>query len=415
MLNQYKLPATAEMAIVFLYLVAWLFPVIASWSVAVIGFSFSYVSPQWQNKNIDIVGMCILVALASGTFVAAVVLSCLKKMPSYKWLNVLTHQLNGAQRIFLVVVLLISAVGLFKSFDGSIFEKGYTGPSVIWLGYGAWSVTFLLSLNLLIGNILATRSFHLVIVIILSVIFLPFLLSGSRIDFLSTMLALIASILILENKQLKNRVLTILAIFFWSTLTSVFIGMARYTVYDPALIFHKVRPDEGGMLYLSTFGDLGASVFQVVGLVREQVHEVIGLDSAVLSYATRLLPGPFFSNRPSDFWVQLSESIGGGALHSLGEGYLISGLSGCALIGAVFGALIAVSIFASKNFRPTRSPILWILFVFPWLLLIRGGWYQFFSILKSLEILLLLLSLLMVVGWVGCKIQKYFFITQYKK
>ena len=94
---------------------------------------------------------------------------------------------------------------------------------------------------------------------------------------------------------------------------------------------------------------------------------------------------------------------------------MISGLSGCALIGAVFGALIAVSIFASKNFRPTRSPILWILFVFPWLLLIRGGWYQFFSILKSLEILLLLLSLLMVVGWVGCKIQKYFFITQYKK
>lgn len=158
------------------------------------------------------------------------------------------------------------------------------------------------------------------------------------------------------------------------------------------------------MFYLSTFGDLGASVFQVVGL--EQVHGVIGLGSAMLSYTARLLPGPFFSNRPNDFWLQLPELIGGGALHPLGEGYLISGLSGCALIGAVFGVLIAISIFASGHLRSTRSPILWMVFAFPWLLLIRGGWYQFFSILKSLEILLLFISILLIISRVGCEFKK---------
>jgi hypothetical protein len=406
-MKNFKLPTAAEMAVVFLYLTAWLFPIAASWGVAVIGFRFSYVSPHWQNKNIDIVGMCILVALASGAFVAAVVLSCLKKKRSYLLLRALPLRLDVVQRIFLSIVLLIAAVGLFKSFGGTMFEKGYRGPAFAWLGYGAWSVTFLISLNLLVGDFLATRPFRPVIVVILSVIFLPFILSGSRIDFLSTMLALMASILILESQKFKNRVMAIVGVFFWSALVSVVIGMARYTVWDPALKFYEAPPEERDLLHLSTVGDLGASVFQVVGL--EQAHGAIGLGSALLSYATRLLPGPFFSNRPSDFWLQLPELIGGGALHPLGEGYLISGLVGCGLVGAVFGVLVAVSIFASNHFGSTRSPILWIVFAFPWLLLIRGGWYQFFSILKSLEILALFLVLLVVIGWVECKVKKYDF------
>jgi hypothetical protein len=201
--------------------------------------------------------------------------------------------------------------------------------------------------NLLVSNFLAIRPFRLVMVFIISAIFLPFLLRGSRIDFLSTMLALMASLLLLGNQKFKICILRVLVVFIWTALISAFVGMARYTVWDPAMKFHEFRLEERGMFYLSTFGDLGASVFQVVGL--EQVHGVIGLGSAMLSYTARLISGPFFSNRPNDFWLQLPELIGGGALHPLGEGYLISGLSGCALIGAVFGVLIAISIVASGH------------------------------------------------------------------
>lgn len=404
-LKCYKPPSAAEIAFAILYLTAWLFPVIASWGVAAFGFQFSYVAPQRQNQNVDIVGICILVALASGIVAAVVTLFYLNKYPKHQRSSILMYRMNGAQRFFLLAVLLIAAVGLFKSFGGTMFEKGYGGPSVVWLGYGAWSVTFLLSMNLLVGDFLATRSFRFVLVIVLSVIFLPFLLSGSRIDFLSSMLALIAYMLVLHEAKFKTRVLGALAIFAWTAVVAILIGKARYVFYDPSLIFGPAKPEkvEDGMFYLSTIGDLGASVFQVVGLVQEQTQYVVGIGSAVLSYATRLLPGPFYTNRPGDFWTQLPEQIGGGALHSLGEGYLIFGTVGCALMGGVFGMLIAVSIFAGNHFRSTRTPLSWIVFALPWLLLIRGGWYQFFALLKTIEILVLLLLLLMAVGWVGEK------------
>ena len=415
-LSRYKFPSIAEITIAVLYLVAWLFPVIASWSVAVFGLRFSYVAPHRQSQNVDIVGICILIALASGIVAAVVVMTYLNKIPRSQRSNIWMGRLNSAQRFFLVVVLLIAAFGLFTSFGGTLFEKGYAGASVVWLGYGAWSVTFLLSLGLLVGDFLSTQSFRpakvFVLVFVLPVVFVPFLLSGSRIDFLSFMLALVAYVLVLRDAKLRVRVLMSMAILAFVAVVATLIGNARYTVSDPALTFQATIPvkmieagvkDGSDMLYLSTIGDLGASVFQVVGLVQEHTERVVGIAPALLSYATRLLPGSFFTNRPGDFWTQLPESVGGGALHALGEGYLIFGLGGCALIGAVFGMLIAVSIFAGNHFRSTRTPLSWIIFAFPWLLLIRGGWYQFFALFKSIEILLLLLLLLMAVGRLGEK------------
>ena len=106
--SRYKLPSIVEVAVAGLFLVAWLFPVIATWGVAASGRKFSFTAPHWQNQYVDIVAVSI-----------------------------------------------IATVGLFKPFGGTIFEKGYVGPSVVWLGYGAWSVTFLLSVNLLIGDFLS--------------------------------------------------------------------------------------------------------------------------------------------------------------------------------------------------------------------------------------------------------------------
>lgn len=415
-LGRYKFPSIAEITIAVLYLVAWLFPVIASWGVAGLGLRFSFVAPERQNQNVDIVGICILVALVSGIVAAVVVLTYLSKTPRPQRSNIWVGRLNSAQRFFLAVVLLIAAFGLFTSFGGTLFEKGYAGASVVWLGYGAWSVTFLLSLGLLVGDFLSTPPFRpvkvFVLVFVVPMAFVPFLLSGSRLDFLSFMLALAAYVLVLHDAKFKIRVGVVLAILAWMLVVAALIGNARYTVSDPALTFQATLPvkmieagvkDGPDTLYLSTIGDLGASVFQVVGLVQEKTERVVGIAPALLSYATRLLPGSFFTDRPGDFWTQLPESIGGGALHALGEGYLIFGMGGCALTGAIFGVLIAVSIFSGNRFQSTRTPLSWVVFIFPWLLLIRGGWYQFFAIFKSIEILLLLVLLLMAVGWLDEK------------
>lgn len=408
-MSRYKAPSTGEIAIIILFLATWLFPVIASWGVAAIGFRFSYVSPIWQTQNVDIVGICMLVAFASGVISAVVGLIFLRKISDPMRTSIWVGRLNSIQRFFLVAISLLAAFGLFKSFGGTIFEKSYGGPSIIWLGYGAWSITFLLSLGLLLGDFISGRPSRPVIVFVkiigLQLIFMPFLLSGSRIDFLSIMFALAAYMLALGDAKFKVRVLLSVAIVVYMVGVASLIGKARYAMHDHSVALQATVSEkvDDGLLYLSTLGDLGASVFQVVGLVQNQTQPIVGMTPALLSYSARLLPGPFFKNRPKDLWTQLPEPIGGGALHPLGEGYLISGLAGCAVVGSVFGMLIAVSVLAGNRFRSTKEPLSWIIFAFPWLLLIRGGWYQFFALFKSLEILVLLVLLLIAVRWVGTK------------
>lgn len=403
-LNRYKATFGVEIIIVVLYMFAWLFPVISAWVVAISGRRFSFVGIHWQNANIDIVGICLLTALAAGIIAALITLTCLGRMTQQQWPNMFLRNMNNAQRFFLVAVALIAAIGLFKSFGGTVFERSYAGPSIVWLGYGAWGVTYLLCVNLLVGDFLSKRPFKLEMVLVISAFFLPFLLCGSRIEFTSSMLALAGYILVLHDAEIKPRVLMALGVMVWATTIAFLIADVRYASYDPSLenVTIPIVIDEG-TLYLSTIGDIGASVFQVVGLTQEQAHWIVGVGPAVLTYATRLLPGPFYPDRPEDMWTQLPEAIGGGALHALGEGYLIFGIGGCAVMGAIFGMLISTSVFAGSSFRSTRTPLSWIFFMFPWLLLIRGGWYQFFALLKTMEVLALLLFILAVIGWLGTR------------
>lgn len=401
-----KLPSLTEVAVVILFLFAWLAPVIAAWGVSSAGRLFSFVAPNWQNQNVDIVGMGILVALGSGIAAAFLAITGLNGIWRLQWPDSSMRTMDPGQRIFLAVATLVAAVGLFLSFGGTIFEKSYSGPSVVWLGYGAWSVTFLFLLGLLVGDYFASRSFRAWMVPVITMVFLPFLLSGSRIDFLSFMLALAVYIFVLHEAKLPARILGVAAIMAWAGGVAILIGAARYSShevssFDIAQSIPFALTDR--MFYLSTFGDIGVSVFQVVGILQEQMDLAIGMGEAMVSYATRLLPGPLFFNRPEDFAAQLPEQIGGGALHPLGEGYLIFGLWGCAFVGAVFGFLIAFSTLAGRHYRFSRSAVSLILFMLPWLLLVRGGWYQFFALMKSIEILLLLLLALAIIGWLGKK------------
>lgn len=401
-----KRPTLTEVVIVVVFLLAWLAPVIAAWGVSTSGRLFSFVAPNWQNQNADIVGMGILVALASGTAVALFVLTSRNGIRRSRWLDTFPRTMDYGQRLFLIAATLVAAVGLFLSFDGTIFEKSYSGPSVVWLGYGAWSVTFIFLLCMLVGDYFSSRPFRAWMVPVITMAFLPFLLSGSRIDFLSFMVALAVYTSVLHEAKLPVRILGAAAIIAWAGGAALLVGAARYSSHDVSSFdIAQSIPFSmtGKMVYLSTIGDIGVSVFQVVGIVQEQMHLAIGMGQAILSYATRLLPGPLFINRPEDFAVQLSEPIGGGALHPLGEGYLIFGLWGCAFVGAVFGVLIALSLLAGRHYRFSRSSVSLILFMVPWLLLVRGGWYQFFALMKSIEILMLLVLALTIVGWLGKK------------
>ena len=126
---------------------------------------------------------------------------------------------------------------------------------------------------------------------------------------------------------------------------------------------------------------------------------MVGAPKAGIIYLERLLPGPFFPDRPGDLAALLPEKIGGGALHSLGEAYLIGGMFGCLSLAALFGALAALSIFFGNRLKHSWSSAHFVVFLFPWLLLIRGGWYQLFSILKSMEIFFAICICLVTIGW----------------
>ncbi len=396
------LPSVAEVGFSILFLIGWLFPIIVSWFVALSGLRFSYVAPNRQLANLDHVGLCVLISLCTGIAAAIVVLIIMGYMLKPNKFYGAEWRMSWIQRFFVLVVAFISVVGVYKSFGGVVFYKSYSGPSLIWLGYGAWSVTLLFSLSYFIGEFIYRRTSFLAIQFLFTVIYLPILLSGSRIDYLSLMIALSAYIFHLSEGGFLLRAIRSLVVIGFSIVVSFFVGKIRYGNFGVPQNFSEATFEMGlsrsGMFYLSTLGDVGVSFFQIIGLIKEGAVVIVGAPMAVLGYLERLLPGSFFPDRPGDLAGLMPEEIGGGALHSLGEVYLIGGVFGCISLAAAFGALVAVSIFFGRQLKYSQSPVFFVVFVFPWLLLIRGGWYQLFAVIKSMEILLVIWFCLAVIG-----------------
>lgn len=297
------------------------------------------------------------------------------------------------ERLFIGTLALISGVGLFISFGGTVFEKGYQGPVKAWLGYGAWNVTFLLATFLLICDYLARYAFSFRVAGLYVLVVVPFLLCGSRIDFLSGLLAALALCCADRRNSLRTRLLQFGLLSSLGLIVSIAIAKIRYSLYEPGVPIQNIWSASsalGEMLYLSTLGDIAASVFQVVGHLEQGNLPMVGVRDFLHNYFLRMLPGMWFSDRPVDFLVLVPEVPGGGALHALGEGYLIAGLKGCVLVGAIIGGFQGISVAVKDIWREFGDPYCGLIFLFPWLLLIRGGWYQFFSFFKTLEIIGLL-------------------------
>lgn len=414
--NKVHLPSGNEMVHSAIYLIAWLFPVIASFLVALSGRLFSYVSPKWQLHNLDIVGLSILTALFGGMSAVIATIYLINFFDLRIKLKTLNKKQFTAQTTLIVVLALVSGFGLYKSFGGSILENAYRGANVTWLGYGAWSVTFIFLVFILISEFLLRRVSTTVLLGVVTVLFFPFLISGSRIDYFSVMLGLAAYKYFYSDGRIFSRIIQASSIIALALFVSNLIGNIRYQVtINSALNFHYFRdislPINESIIekspaslenktvnsgfYLSTLGDIGASHFQIVGLIENGEFQPPDAGEQIKAYFERLLPGTFFANRPVDVATLAPENIGGGALHALGEGYAINRLFGCGLMGAVFGSLIAFSIYLGRSLVVEYSPVLASLVLFPWLILVRGGWYQFFALIKTLEIIIFILILLM--------------------
>lgn len=388
--------------IICLYIFLLLFPVGASWLVAASGKYFSYTSQHWQYKNIELVGTLLIISMVSAMLAAFVVIKYYsnRKVEEKRGSSL---AITSVQLSFLATIAVFSGIGLFLSFGGTIFQRAYGGASAIWLGNGSWSIFFIIAVYLISISIIESYSIYRAN-IFTAILFSPILLSGSRIDYISLQLAMIIYVLYIYEESIKQRLLTAFGVGVWTVGVAHIIGVFRNhhaeKIEISNVFISPLRTRESNVFHLSTFGDIGSSMFQIIGLLKEVPSRMVGLSDAFVVYALRMLPGPFFPNRPGGFSVQLPENIGNGATHALAEGYFASGVIGVILVSLMVGVLLGFSTIAGRSYRETRSLSALIIFSFPWLLLIRGGWYHFFAFFKAAEVILLVYIMLLAVNWI---------------
>lgn len=389
------LPSNNELAYISAFFFLWLLPVTSSLAVSLVGLKFSFIGMRWQNQyQLEIsfyLASIFLVGIACSCLVIAVLKLRVGKAIASK---LIALRFSKVEKLVVLSIAVIAFIGVILSFGGLSAFQAYNGPRHSWLGNGAWSIILLFSCILMQYRRGALAGKNTILFLPLSVYF-PILLLGSRIDYISLMLCAIIFLWISSEWRVFKKVLATFFILSYLFISMLVVGNFRYAYQNilhnplgPAVAPLTASESSSKMIYLSTLGDLGASIFQVVGLTSSNPGLHFGIKSAVFRYGERLLPGPLFPDRPGDISTFLPEPIGGGAMHALAEGFYIDGLRGAIVVAIVFSLLIAVSTYLSGLGAAKNHPVGLLVIYFPWLLVIRGGWYQFFSVFKSLEILI---------------------------
>jgi hypothetical protein len=387
-----------EIAFLISYILLWIFPVLISCIVALSGNYFSFSGVEWQLINLKSITLILLLSLVTSWIASIIFLKYfLKKWkPINKKNNIEIHKY-----FFLLILAIFSLIGLFFSFGGTIFEKAYSGANFSWLGIGAYNVVF--DIVYFVISVAILKRYGLFLYIFLStLIFSPILICGSRIDFISVQLAASFFIVFVRKNTFKKNFFDLLFLLIWAFTILQIVGQVRNqfaeatTVRATTYSLENLSTIQVGYtldtntFYLGTFGNIGSSFFQVYGLLKTNPDLTIGFKKAIEAYLIRLIPGSILKNRPNDFSGSLPEIIGVGATHSLAEGYLIKNLVGVFLVSIFFGILAASSQFALLRYEKFNSIENLILFSFPLILLIRGGWYQLFAIFKAASFLAVL-------------------------
>lgn len=363
------------------------FPVVIAYFFGINGYKVSGIGSQFILDYNNIVLKVVFLAMLT-LITTAFVFSIISKKTILEKVKI-----SKLEILIYLLICLFSYVGLFKSFSGFIFEASYTGPKHAWLGVGAWSLIFSFSFQYLLTTLYDLRKAPYKRLIIIFIVFTPVLLSGSRIDFIGFILFEGVAFLFFNKSDTKQKIIYLVILFLSVFVVSTTIGSLRYSKGEHVSLSQQsdyvTNSYQKNIVYLSTIGDLGTSMYQSVEYVSAIEDKSINFFSLLSNYSIRMLPGFLFAGRPADVWVSTGINFGGGALHSFGEGYLFSEFFGVIFVCFIFGACVFFSYRHKEAFFQNRDPLDWLIFAFPWMLIVRSGWYQFFSIFKGMEILML--------------------------
>jgi len=133
---------------------------------------------------------------------------------------------------------------------------------------------------------------------------------------------------------------------------------------------------------MTTIGDIVATFYMTVGLVDEGKLPLL-YGKSYFEYIPRTLPKFLYPERPHDLaWIFLSvgEKSGGG-LYSLSEAYMNFGFAGCVAIPLLFSFLIARTMLVCIAHGSFQGIFL---YVFVLSFMLRGVWYGYFALYKSI-------------------------------
>lgn len=323
------------------------------------------------------------------------------------------RETNKAEVIVIGLIFSVSYYGLIFSFPSSILDANYNGANKTFLGIGAWSVICLFSLQFLLTMFFKISEYPYFRLFVCVVIFIPVLYYGSRIDFVSLLMAELIGYSFISSSKVKAKLLYFCTNIITVVFVCIIIRGVRYQhdyesnmvrqVFEQQVQYAADQYDEK-VIYLSTIGDIGTSVYQAVDARNQtKIGKESNLANVFSNYTYRLLPGGIFNDRPIDIYITNGLILGNGALHSSGEGYLYFGNVGTILVSLILGAFAAISYRCKELYLINRDPLLWLVFIAPSLLIVRGGWYQFFSIFKGIELLLLMVFILWLIRTITLK------------
>lgn len=379
------------------YILGFFAPIILSFIVtAVFDRNFTSQAIYIQHKYLKEISLILFLSFFLAFFFA----SCLKKNLTFlkvtKFLLTKSIKLNPNKNLFLYFLGGFYIFGLLKSFGmNSIFNSQYIygGAKIAWLGYGAWGI----SLNIIIVTYFAKRVIDnrnlFLDLIKITFLYIPILISGTRIDFMSIYLALLAFLFFIKKKLIYS-----ILFFIILYLILNIVGIFRYLQLpvDPA--FPNLDIINGrNNFYLGTFGDIGLSLWQVIDFSYNSEFKPYGFYALIENYSLRMLPGPLFQSRPGDLVITPGFALGGGAINSIAESYIFFGFCGFVLPSLIAGFLAAIAERSYSIFSHYRNFISLFIFLFIWVILPKGGWYQFFSIFKSIEVMMFIMLIIAIV------------------
>jgi len=265
--------------------------------------------------------------------------------------------------------------------------------------YPIWAVV-----NLIVAYVLLRKYFsdHKVMTVIwfLTVFFVigyEFIAKGRRLESLAFFIAFFAVKYVLDKKTLS---LFRVFVFSITVLFLVnFLGIIRGTLYlgdiqsdavRKSLRFTRLNKARITVGSVSTIGPATATFYRALGDIDDNIHDYL-YGSSYIDFIPRTLPKFIYPGRPRAIVWKYSAQ---GGIFALAEAYRNFGAFGCFISTFIISFLLSRYVWGKVLF--IRNPSWWELGWYGLLTaaLIRGTWYQVFTLYKSWIVTLILWRLI---------------------